>query len=165
MTEPIVVLSGRRPVSDIASLPSGPERPVGEADILRDIKVDWDGATYQWTRFPDGVFLASETELGRDFYAPPINLATCTHRTIDIFIMVTCAPYAQLLYEDKHALLASFAEYAEAATQPLYRLRVDGKEAVLVRVGLKGEVVIGMLVRDGDSWRLEIRGVDYAILC
>jgi hypothetical protein len=79
--------------------------------------------------------------------------------------MVTCPAGAQLLYEGSHAVLASFAEYAEAATRPLNRLRVDGKEAVLVSVGLKGEVVIGMLTKEADGWRLAIRGSDYAILC
>ena len=162
---PIVVLAGERLVSDIVPLSPRPERPIGASEALVYAPVDGaEGGTYQWTPFPDGVFLAYGSEPNRDFYSPSIDLASCTQRPIDNFTMVTCPAGAQLLYDKNRGVLASFAEYSDAATLPINRLRVDGKEAVLVRVGLKGEVVIGMIVKEADNWRLAIRGPDYATM-
>jgi hypothetical protein len=163
MTKPIAVLAGRRAVSETSRLRLGPEQPIGNADPWLDAGISVSGGTYQWKRSPDGVFLTFNGD--REFYSPSINLASCTQSRVDIFTVVTCGNESQLLYQGRHGILTSFAEYAEAAAQPLLRFRLGGKEALLIRIGLKGQVVIGMFVKEHDHWRLEIRGADYALLC
>jgi hypothetical protein len=164
--DPIVVLAGKHVVSDIVPLAPGPERPIGASEALVYAPVDVleGGGTFRWTRFSDGVFLVYAAEPTRNVDAPGFELSSCTQRPIDIFKVVRCPAGAELLYDHDHAVLGSFAEYSDAATLPLNRLRVDGNEAVLVRVGLRAEVVIGMIVKQADGWRLAIRGPDYATM-
>jgi hypothetical protein len=44
-------------------------------------------------------------------------------------------------------------------------MRIDGREAVLVRYATKIDILHGLLVRDGDRWVLLIRQPDYATVC
>ncbi len=125
--KPIAVLEGRPLVSQITGMTDGAERPIGSEDTwINAPSFVSDGGAYRWKRFDDGVFLTFEMD--REFYAPAINLASCTQRPVDLFTRVSCQDgQAQLLYEGPRAIVYSFAEYGEAAAQPLYRFRLDDK--------------------------------------
>ncbi len=155
------VLPGSPDVRDVRAVESGAEQPIGAPG-------EWVNAgavgRYRWAQFPDGVFLASD-DMGRDFFAPPIALAGCARRAAAPFTILVCQA-AELLYEGTRGIAASFADYSEASVQPRVRFRLDGRDAVLIRLGLKAEVVAALLVKQPDgSWRLSFRRADYALLC
>jgi hypothetical protein len=163
---PIAVFAGTRVIADVSSLAAGPDQPIrSEQQWLEATPFDseW-GDGYQWERFPDGVYLSS-TSAGRDFYAPPIALASCTQRLAGPFTVLTCADSAELLYEGGRAVVFSVADYGEASVQPRVRFQLDGKDAVLIRFGLKTQETVALLVREDAWWRLALRGADYALIC
>ena len=103
--------------------------------------------------------------MGRDFYAPPIDLASCAIRPVAPFTIVSC-PTAELLYEGSRGIAVSFADYGEDTVEPLLRFRLDGRDAVLIRLGLKAAVATALLMRNDDGlWHLSVRAFDYAQLC
>jgi hypothetical protein len=160
----IAVLPGRPVIGRIAPMSAAADQPIGrEADWIDADPIMMDGSTYRWTRFPDGIYLASE-HLGREFYAPPIPLATCTVRSVPPFTMLDCGS-AQLLYEGKQGIAVSFEDYGRSTVEPLLRFRLDGKDAVLMHLGLKAEVVVALLVKENGQWRLRFRRADYPLLC
>ena len=157
----VAVLAGSPDVREIATISAGADQPIGSPDR-------WIAAepieTLRWTRFSDGVFL-SRQDMGRDFYAPPIDLASCALRSAAPFTIVSC-PNAALLYEGSHGIAVSLADYGRDTVEPLLRFRLDGREAVVIRLGLKAEVATALLLRGDDRvWRLNFREFDYAQLC
>jgi hypothetical protein len=159
--KPIAVLAGTPDVRAIATMSVGPARPMGNTDRWIDAEPI---QALRWMRFPDGVFLTSP-DMGRDFYAPPIDLASCSVRPVAPFTIVSC-PTAELLYEGSHGIAVSLADYGEATVEPLVRLRLDGREAVVIRLGLKAAVATALLMRSDDGrWHLSFRDFDYSQLC
>lgn len=164
VVQPVAVLAGSPDVREIASISAGADQPIGTPDRWIAAEPIGTGSTLRWTRFSDGVFL-SRQDLGRDFYAPPIDLASCVLRLAAPFTIVSC-PAAQLLYEGSHGIAVSLADYDEATVEPLLRFRLDGREAFVIRLGLKAAVAPALLLRDDDRvWRLNFREFDYAQLC
>jgi hypothetical protein len=165
VTEPIAVLAGLPLVSQIARVAQGSEQPIGSEETwINAAPLARDGGAYRWKRFDDGVFLTFE--MNRHFYAPAVNLASCTQHPVDVFTRVSCQDnQVQLLYERARAIVHSFADYGEAAAHPLLRLRLGDTEAILIRLGLKAEVVVALLVKEDGQWRLKVRSADYALLC
>ena len=160
----LAVLPGSPDVREIATISPGADQPIASLDRWIAAEPIGTESTLRWTRFSDGVFL-SQQDMGRDFYAPPIDLATCALRLAAPFAIVSC-PGAALLYEGSHGIAVSLADYGEATVDPLLRFRLGGREAVVIRFGLKAAVVPGLLLRGDDRvWRLSFREFDYAQLC
>lgn len=160
------VLAGSPDVREIATISAGADRPLGspdrwiEAEPIKSID-----RTFRWTRFPDGVFLTSQ-DMGRDFYAPPIDLASCASRPVPPFTILSC-PTAELLYEGTRGIAVSLADYGEDTVEPLLRFRLNGRDAVVIRLGLKAAVATALLIRSDDDglWRLSFLPFDYSQLC
>lgn len=165
VTEPIAVLAGRPLVSSMTALSSGPEQPIGsESGWLDAAPLTSDGGVYRWTRFDDGVFLTFDGN--REFFAPAVTLASCTQQSVDVFTRLSCLDgQVQLLYEGARPIVQSFAEYGDAAVDPLFRFRLGDKDAFLIRLGLKAHMVVALLVKEDGEWRLDVRAADYALLC
>ena len=161
VVQAVAVLAGSPDVREIATISAGADQSIGSPDR-------WIAAepieALRWTRFSDGVFL-SRQDMGRGFYAPPIDLASCALRLAAPFTIVSC-PNAALLYEGSHGIAVSLADYGTATVEPLLRFRLAGREAVVIRLGLKAEVATALLLRGDDRvWRLSYRDFDYAQLC
>lgn len=162
--KPVAVLAGSPDVRELGTISPGANQPIGNPDRWIAAEPVNDGSTLRWTRFSDGVFL-TRPDLGRDFYAPPIDLASCALRPAAPFAIVSC-PTAELLYEGARGIAASFADYGEDTVEPLLRFRLDRREAVVIRLGLKAAVATALLIRGDDGvWRLNYRDFDYAQLC
>jgi hypothetical protein len=161
----VAVLAGSPDVRQIAVISVDAERPLGSPDRWIDAEpIKSIDRTFRWTRFSDGVFLTSE-DLGRDFYAPPIDLGSCAIRPVAPFTILSC-PTAELLYEGSRGIAVSFADYGKDTLEPLIRFRLDGREAVVIRLGLKAAVATALLMRsDNGLWHLSFRDFDYALLC
>ncbi len=161
----VAVLAGSPDVRAIATVSVGKALPLGEPDRWIEAEpIKEGGGTFRWMRFPDGVFLTLD-EYGRDHYAPPIDLAECVLRPAAPFTIVSC-PTAEVLYDGSRGLIVSLSDYGEATVEPLIRFRLDGREAVVFRLGLKAAVATALFVRGADGlWRLRFRGFDYALLC
>ena len=160
----LAVLPGSPDVREIVDMLIGTERPV-------DSPEPWVGAepirtseqTFQWTRFPDGVFLTSQ-DAERGFYKG-LDLADCKTRPVAPFTILSC-PSAQLLYERSRGVAISVADYGEQTVEPRLRFRLDGRDAVVIRLGVKGAVATALLMKGDDGlWRLSFREFDYALLC
>ena len=177
VSDPVAVLPGTPAVQDVAIPALGPEEPAGpEAAWLAAEPVPlpedgWEAAdralrtrpNYSWRRYPDGVFLA-DSEMGRDFYAPPIDLASCTRRAAAPFTFLSCAS-GELLYEGTRGVLMSVDDYGEGTVAPILRLRLNGREAFVIRLGLKGEVTVALLIRQGAGWLIKFRGSEHGRVC
>ncbi len=161
----IAVFPGSPDVRHVAPLVAGADQHVvGPEEWIGAKRIGSGTIGYRWARFPDGVFLASD-DVGRDGYAPPINLADCVRRTVAPFTVLVCRG-AELLYEGTRGIVASFADYSDDTVEPEIRFQLDGREAVLIRLGLKAEVVAALLVRQEDgTWRIAFREVDYPLMC
>jgi hypothetical protein len=161
----IAVLPGRPDVRNIAPLVADGDRTLVSPDEWIDARpIAFNGARLSWKRLPDGVFLTSD-DMGRDVYAPSIDLADCVRRTVAPFTVLVCRG-AELLYEGTRGIVASFADYSKDTVEPEIRFQLDGREAVLIRLGLKAEVVAALLVRQPDgTWRIAFREVDYPLMC
>ena len=61
--------------------------------------------------------------------------------------------------------MVSWADYHPAAAEPVARMRIGGREAVLVRFSTKFDILHGLLVRDGDRWVPLFRSADYPTVC
>jgi hypothetical protein len=160
----IAVLPGTRDVRNVTPLKPGPVREISQAEewiAASSIPVGETG--YRWARFPDGVYLTSPP-IGRDFYAPPIALSGCATRAVLPFTVLVCGS-AELLYEGRQGITASFADYGQASAMPIAHIQLDGRDAFLVRVGLKAEMVIALLLKENGKWRLTYREADYPLMC
>lgn len=160
----VAVLPGSPDIREIASITVGPDQPIGSPDRWIAAEPVENVSPLRWTRFADGVFL-TEKDMGRDFYAPPIDLASCALRLAAPFTILSCRS-VELLYEGSRGIAVSVADYGEATVEPLLRFRLDGHEAVVIRLGLKAAVTTALLIRGDDGvWRLNFRDFDYAKLC
>ena len=125
----IAVLPGSPDVRNIAPLVAEDDRTSVRPDEWINARpIAFNGARLSWKRLPDGVFLTSD-DMGRDVYAPPIDLAGCTRRPVPPFTVLACGP-AELLYEGTRGIVASFADYSDVSVDPQLRFRLDGREAV-----------------------------------
>ncbi len=70
-----------------------------------------------------------------------------------------------MLYEGMRGIAASFADYSAQAAQPEIRFQLNGHDAVLMRFGLKAEIVIALLTKEHGRWRITFRSADYSLLC
>ncbi|AEI63215.1 hypothetical protein [Corallococcus macrosporus] len=129
---------------------------------------------YRWHTSPEG-HVTLETNHGGQRGDPRVPLDTCTQERQGPFTRLECypgtppfavegTPGASLLYVDRRPLVVSFADYGEATTALVATLRVGGDTQYLVRVGLKGQAVTGLLFREGNAWRLLLRPADYPVL-
>jgi hypothetical protein len=140
----------------------GPAQPVTDAAPWLATTIVQDRGKYSWEHVAQGIHL---THRGGEFSVQMTDLATCSQRHVETFTVVTCGSDAELLYEGRAGIMASFSDYSDRSAFPLARFRLGGKQAVLVRIGLKAQVVIGLIVKDGHHWRLSIREADYPLLC
>jgi hypothetical protein len=70
------------------------------------------------------------------------------------------------LYDGSRSIAVSLADYGDDTVGPLLRFRLDGREAAVIRLGLKAAVATALLIRGDDGlWRLSFRDFDYAQLC
>jgi hypothetical protein len=163
--EAIAVLPGTPRVEAIVVPKAGADEALADTDTwIAAGPIDKpDDTRYAWARFPDGVFLTSSW-LGREFYAPPIALSECVRRSVDPFTVISC-PTAELLYEGQRGLVASFADYGEQKAVPILGFKLDGRQAFLIRLGLKAEMTVALLVREDNGWRVTFRRADYPLLC
>jgi hypothetical protein len=177
---PLAVMAGTQTVTGVSTIADSPNQPIeSEQRWLDAAPFIEEGESYResyrWQRFPDGVYLSRSPSDGRNFYAPPISLAGCAQRSISPFTLLTCgltregagpnpAP-AEFLYEGRNAIVFSVGEYSTARARPVLRFTLNGKEAVLIRLGLKAEEIAALLVREGTSWRLAAGGADYPTMC
>jgi hypothetical protein len=164
---PVAVLSGRPRVSDVATLASGPERPIdADADWLAVTQSGQAelGASYGWRRYPDGIYYAFGSA-GRDGYAPGIALSSCTQRSVGPLTSLVCGDTATFLYDGRRPVASSFADYGESTIAPQIRFRLDGADAVIIRYGLKAHVVAALLLKTAGTWRILFRAADYDLLC
>jgi hypothetical protein len=176
--EGLVALPGRiRGQMDTPAPVSPPKPPSVEQWSSREFQVPVDERTggillpkdipplaFRWTPRAEGGAVLEERQAGADFYAPPIQLAGCQQEQQPPFTRLTC-PAASLLYAKQQLLFASFEDYGVATTEWVATLQVGGQPLYLVRVGLKGEAVIGLLLREGPRWRLLVRQSDYPRTC
>jgi hypothetical protein len=163
---PLAVLAGTQAVTSVSAIPASPERTIeSEQRWLDATPFGSDPEGYRWRRFPDGVFMARPGALGRDFYAPPIALGHCTQHAIGPFTLLTCGGDAEFLYDGSLAIAFSLGEYTTARARPTLRFTLNGTDAVLMRLGIKGQEIAALLIRDGSRWRLAGRAADYALLC
>lgn len=161
----LAVLPGSPDIRAIAEMPVGAERPVDSpAPWIEAEPIRTNERTFQWTRSPDGVFLSFQ-DAERGFSPSSMALADCTIRPVAPFTILSC-PSAQLLYEKSRGIAISVADYGEQTVEPLLRFRLDGRDAVVIRLGLKGAVATALLMKGDDGlWRLGFRPFDYAQLC
>jgi hypothetical protein len=163
--DPVTVLPGRPNVQNITTPTRGRFQPVTDLDRWTEADpVRSEERTFRWVRFPDGVFLASD-DMGREFYAPGIGLAECTARTIAPFTVLAC-PLVALLYEGARGIVASLPNDSQEATvDPLLRLRLDGRDAAIISLGLRA-VTNALLIRNDDGgWRVHFLPFDYSMHC
>jgi hypothetical protein len=177
VSDPVAVLPGTPTVQNVAVPAFGAEEPVGpeEAWVAAEPvplpEKGWEVAKralrtrrdFSWRRYPDGVFLA-DPEIGRDFYAPPIDLLSCTRRATAPFTMMSCAA-AELLYEGSRGVVMSVDDYGEGTVEPILRLRLDGSDAFVIRLGLKGEATVALLIRQGAGWLIKFRASENGRVC
>ncbi|MFP2961978.1 hypothetical protein ACLEPN_30370 [Myxococcus sp. 1LA] len=185
--EHLVALAGT--VTGTVSLPAPktePERPVpgqwtsGAFEQPVDEGADpftpegYPAPGYRWHTSAEGhVTLEASRDGQRDDTRVP--LANCTQERQGPFTRLECfpdapriapdgSPGASLLYVDRRPLVVSFADYGEASTALVATLRVGADTQYLIRVGLKGQAVTGLLFREGNAWRLLLRPADYPTL-
>jgi hypothetical protein len=79
-------------------------------------------------------------------------------------VALTC-PSIAILAEAGVPLLVSWPDYETAAAAPVARFRLNGREAILVRLGMSAETIYGVLLREGTRWVPLFRGADYPIMC
>jgi hypothetical protein len=158
------VLPGRAEVRNVRALRAGADEMITRPDQWLDADPVGEGdSRLKWTRFPDGVYLTLGS-FERDFYAPPVALDACRKRAVPPFTVLACEG-AELLYDGSRAVAVSFAEYSEQAAQPQAMFQLDGRDAVLMRFGLKGEVVVALLVKENGQWRMTFRSADHPLIC
>lgn len=163
--EAVAVLSGSPNIQTVAPIPAGTGQPVDNPErwIEAEPIVD-DDRTYRWMRFPGGVFLTSQ-DMGREFYAPSIDLSSCRIQPVAPFTILSC-PTAELLYDQSRGIAVSFVDYGQDTVEPLLRFRLDGRDAVVIRLGLKAAVATALLIRGDDGrWRMRYMPFDYNLLC
>ena len=80
-------------------------------------------------------------------------------------LVALACPNLSVLAERGVPLLVSWTDYDEGVALPLARMRIDGRQALLVRFSTKGEVLHGLLVREGGRWVPLFRPADYPTLC
>lgn len=102
--------------------------------------------------------------MGRNFYAPAINLSDCTVRP-GSSLHADCLSQAQVLYENGTGIVASFADNGEQLIEPAVRFQPCGQDAVLMHLGLKSETLAALLVKDKGESRLTYRYADYPTPC
>ena len=163
--EAAAVLPGSPDIQNVAPIRTGTGQPVDNPErwIEAEPIVD-EERTYRWMRFPDGVFLISQ-DMGREFYAPPIDLSTCTIQPVVPFTILSC-PTAELLYEKSRGIAVSFADYGQDTVEPQLGFRLEGRDAVVIRLGPKAAATTALLIRGDDGrWRMSYMPFDYSLLC
>ncbi len=88
----------------------------------------------------------------------------CRAERHDELTALSCGGFAALLREGR-PLLVSVADYGSPAADLLGRFEHGGNTHWLVRLGLKAQAVIGLLVRTPDGWRAVFRPRDHAQIC
>ena len=80
-------------------------------------------------------------------------------------LLALACPSLSLLAADGVPLMVSWTDYHPAAAEPVARMRIGGREAVLVRFSTKLDILHGILIRDGDRWVPLFRAADYPTVC
>jgi hypothetical protein len=161
VADAIGVLPGNPDVRSVTVLQRGTQERISRSEEW--IQAEPILGYYRWAQFPDGVYLSNDM-YGRDFYAPHIALSACVATPVSTFTVLSCNG-AELLYEGRRGIAASFADYSTQAALPEVRFRLNGRDAVLMRLALKAEVVIALLVHENGQWRMTVRGADHALIC
>jgi hypothetical protein len=77
---------------------------------------------------------------------------------------LACSSFAMIAQEGR-PLLVSLADYNSATAETVAAFESDGMAYRVVRLGLKAQTVIGLLVETESGWRAMIRPRDYGLLC
>lgn len=167
LEQPLAVLGGGQLVERVQSIASQEGRPIEAAEswTASNPGPSLTGETLRWVRSGGGVFLSAGNEPPGPDLETHAALRNCSQRDMAPFTVLRCGDDAELLYDGRRLIIASFAEYGDSAASPELRLRVGGAEAVLIRLGRKAETIPALLVRSADGWRLKYREADYALLC
>jgi hypothetical protein len=94
----------------------------------------------------------------------PIDEPSCRASGGAGLTQIQCQSIA-LIAADGVPLLVSWTDYHAGVALPIARMRIDGREAVLVRYATKIDILHGLLVREGGRWVPLIRQPDYANVC
>jgi hypothetical protein len=88
----------------------------------------------------------------------------CSVRSSAGLTELACSSFAMITQEGR-PLLVSLADYNSATAETVAELDSAGTTYRVVRLGLKAQTVIGLLVETESGWRAMIRPRDYALLC
>lgn len=75
-------------------------------------------------------------EDGKDFYAPPIPLSSCTTETNGAFTLFKCNA-SVLMYNGRHLISVSVEDYSAPQVEFIEQLKFNEQDAVLIAVGIK----------------------------
>jgi hypothetical protein len=159
----VAVLPGAHEVRDVRPIEAGAsERVVSDEEWIEAGPVTTTSGAHRWTRFPGkGVYLTSEQH-GHDYM--DVALDRCTASRVGPFTRLACGA-AELLYDGHEGIALSIADYGTPITEPLIRFQLGGRDAVVLRLGLKAEIATALLIKEDGRWRLYYRRADYALLC
>ncbi|GHG86576.1 hypothetical protein JJE73_16245 [Comamonas sp. JC664] len=128
---------------------------------------------YRWHLGADGRVVLEFQHYERTA-SSQVAIDTCTEERQGPFTRLECVPVPpfgldipqplSMLYAGRTLLVASFEDYGVPETTLVASLHVAGDTQYLVRVGLKGQAVTGLLFREGNTWRLLLRPADYPVL-
>jgi hypothetical protein len=94
----------------------------------------------------------------------PIQDHLCSASEAAGLVALAC-PSLSVLAAGGVPLLVSWTDYHPAAALPVARMIIAGREAVLVRVSTKIDILHGRLVREGERWVPLFRELDYPTIC
>ena len=158
--QPVVAFAGTMEASDFHPFPmlEGASKSNPHDWISESYSKAIGGREFRWFREKEGgeVYLES-SDMGRRFYSPPIALSTCTLKRQLSFLILSCRPLAELLYEGKDLLLASFADHSIAKAQILASFKMDGLDYYLAQLGN----YFGLLWKEGGEWKSRWAAADY----
>ncbi len=92
---------------------------------------------YRWVKDKNSAQVYLEHEgLGKDFYSPPIDFATCKAKAYEKIVIFQCTQ-AALLYNDRRLVAVSVDDYSSPDVKVIESLRRNGKNSFFVQIGVK----------------------------
>ena len=172
--QPLAALPGRVEVARTRSpeVAPGPVPPPAERwlsdeyqpapEVLGDQWVVLEDFGYRWVRADGQVRL--ESNGAGESTTSSIDLASCRQSELGDLTQLACDG-AAFLYRGPRLLVASFGAEVPAAAELLETFRAQDIDYALVVVGLRTRRAVGLLFRDGDTWRIALRPPDYPAVC
>ena len=94
----------------------------------------------------------------------PVEGSACKAQAVTPLTSVTCDGYAAF-FEGSSPLLLSWPDYNTPKADFLATFTHGDKKYFVLRLGLKAQDVVGLLVKTKDGWRFLVVPRDYASLC